>query len=94
MYYRYKSEINDQDDDNDDDDAEPEESYPFGHVKFIALNAKKQLIALYTDAENTGTIYVMGSGMQKVVDFKPTQQTNASQLCWSGNDCPVLTVFN
>jgi hypothetical protein len=71
MYYRYKSEITDQDD-NDEDDADPEESYPFGQVKFIALNAKKNLIAMYADAENTGTVYVMKADMQRVIDDKPT----------------------
>lgn len=91
MHYRYQSELGDQDDDEDEEDAD---SIPFGTVKFIALNAKRNLLAMYADAENTGRIIVMRADMRQVLDDKETQQTNASQLCWAGNDCPVISVFN
>ena len=49
---------------------------------------------MYADAEDTGRVIVMRADMRMVIDDKETQQTNASQLCWSGNDCPVISVFN
>ena len=90
QYYRYQSEIGDQ----DDEDEIEADSAPFGQVKFIALNAKRNLLAMYADAENTGRVIVMRADMQAVIDDKETQQTNARQLCWSGNDCPVISVLD
>ena len=49
---------------------------------------------MYTDSEVTGRVIVMKADMRCVLDDKKTQQTNASQLCWAGNDCPVISVFN
>lgn len=51
---------------------------PFGQVKFISLNAKKDLIAMYADAENTGRIIVMKANVTRILDDKETQQTHAS----------------
>jgi len=42
----------------DDDVAEP-----FGHVKYLALNAKKDLLAMYCEPENEGRIIVMKSDL-------------------------------
>ena len=54
------------------------DSNPFGCVKFIALNAKRNLLALYADAETTGRIIVMTANLRTAYDDKETQQTNAS----------------
>mmetsp|Transcript_21777 Transcript_21777/g.26851 ORF Transcript_21777/g.26851 Transcript_21777/m.26851 type:complete len:123 (-) Transcript_21777:1958-2326(-) len=91
MYYRYQSEVEDQDDDDEDMETE---SKPFGLVKFMALNFKKDLLALYCDPEDEGLMFVMKANMQRLFSRKKTLQTNASSLCWSGNDCPVISVFN
>lgn len=90
-YYRYQSEVDDGGDEDEDMDTE---SNPFGLVKFMALNAKKDLLALYCDPEDSGTMFVMKSNLQRLFSVKATLQTNASSLCWSGNDCPVISVFN
>ena len=94
MHYRYQSELGDQDDDEEDEEEDGGDSKPFGLIKFIALNAKRNLLAMYCDPENTGRMIVMLSDISRVLDDKETQQTNASQLCWSGNDIPVINVFN
>ena len=70
VYYRYFSELGDQDSDDED---EEQDSTSFGQVKFIALNAKKNLIAMYCDAETTGRMIVMSSNMARVLDDKETQ---------------------
>ena len=49
---------------------------------------------MYADAETEGRIIVLNVNMTMILDDKETLQTNASQLCWAGNDCPVLSVFN
>lgn len=92
MYYRYQSEV--EEPDEDDEGMDEMDSKPFGLVKFMALNAKKDLLALYCDPDDEGLMFVMKANMQRLFSRKKTLQTNASQLCWSGNDCPVISVFN
>ena len=70
VYYRYQSELGDQD--SDDDDAADQESSPFGLIKFISLNAKKNLLAMYADPENSGRIIVMMANLSRVLDDKET----------------------
>ena len=60
----------------------------------MAFNAKKDLLAMYCEPETTGQMFVMKANMQRILNSKATLQTNANQLCWSGNDCPVLCVYN
>jgi hypothetical protein len=72
IYYRYQSELGGQDDDEDEEDEADSSSKPFGFVKFIALNAKRNLLAMYCDPENTGRMIVMRSDMRAVLDDKDT----------------------
>lgn len=78
MYYRYQSELGDAESDDSEGEGQDVDSNPFGCVKFIALNAKRNLLALYADAETTGRIIVMTANLRTVYDDKETQQTNAS----------------
>ena len=48
------------------------ESNPFGLVKFMALNAKKDLLALYCDPEDSGLMFVMKANMQRIFSRKKT----------------------
>ena len=75
----------------DDDDENLE---PFGKVKYIALSAKKNYLAMYCDPDTHGRIIVLKSDLRQELDRKDTFQMGASQLCWCGNDCIVLSVFD
>ena len=66
VYYQYQSQV-------DDDDDDPDVSSPFGQVKYIALSAKKDMLAMYADAELSGRIFVMKTNMTRVLDDKETQ---------------------
>lgn len=45
---------------------------PFGTVKLISFNAKKDMVALYSDAETKGRIIVIKSNMALILDDKDT----------------------
>ena len=69
IYYRYHSELGDSEGEDSDD---ANDSQPFGQVKFIALNAKRNLLAMYADAEDKGRIIVMTANLRTVLDDKET----------------------
>ena len=54
---RYRSDLLDMDDDEGN-------SEPFGKVKFIALSAKKNLLAMYCDPDTHGRIIVLKSDLR------------------------------
>ena len=63
----------------------------FGKVQYLALNAKKELLALYTEAESKGRIIVLKSSLNAEFNRFDTKLTDAKALDWCGNDAPVLT---
>ncbi|CDW81219.1 vacuolar assembling sorting protein vps16 [Stylonychia lemnae] len=67
---------------------------PFGKIQFMALNSKKDLLALYTEAETKGRIIVMKSNYQKEFNRFDTRLLEANALQWCGNDAPVLTFID
>jgi len=71
VYYRYLSEVRDQEDDDELDEVK--ESSSFGQVKFIALNSKRNLLAMYCDPETSGRMIVMKADMRAVLDDKDTK---------------------
>jgi len=60
----------------------------------MALNSKKDLLALYTESESKGRIIVMKSNYQKEFNRFDTRLTEANALQWCGNDAPVLTFID
>lgn len=63
----------------------------FGKVQYLALNAKRELLALYTEAETRGRIIVLKSQLNQEFNRFDTKLTDAKSLEWCGNDAPVLT---
>ena len=86
-YYKYASQLEDAEDEEEDTD-------PFGKVKYIALSAKKNFLAMYCDPDTTGKIIVLKADLKQEMDRKDTYQMGAQQLAWCGNDCMVLSVFD
>lgn len=64
---------------------------PFGKISFMALNAKKELLAIYSEAETRGRIIVLKSNLTKEFNRFDTRLLEANSLDWCGNDAPVLT---
>ena len=92
IYYRDQRKLTDYEED-EFSDGELSKPKPFGKVKYMALNAKKDMVAMYCESEKTGHMFVMKANMQRLLSSKDTEK-HASSLCWSGNDCPVLSVYN
>jgi hypothetical protein len=63
----------------------------FGKVQYLALNAKKELLALYTEAETKGRIIVLKAALNAEFNRFDTKLIDAKALDWCGNDAPVLT---
>ncbi len=57
----------------------------------MALNAKKDLLALYCESETRGRIIVMKSNYTREFNRLDTKLLDAKGLDWCGNDAPVLT---
>ena len=53
---------------------------PFGKVQYMALNSKKDLLALYTESETKGRIIVMKSNYQKEFNRFDTRLLEANAL--------------
>merc|ERR1712151_358117 len=87
VYMKYQSDLLDADDEDGD-------SGPFGKVQYIALSAKKNYLAMYTEPDTHGRVIVLKSDLRQELDRKDTLQMGASQLAWCGNDCMVLSVFD
>lgn len=51
-----------------DEEVAPDESESFGLVKFISLNAKKELLALYSDPDSVGRIIVLRADLSEEVN--------------------------
>lgn len=64
---------------------------PFGKVQYMALNAKKDILAMYCESETRGRIVVMKSNFKKELNRFDTKLIDAKGLDWCGNDAPVLT---
>ena len=52
---------------------EEDDSQPFGKVQFIAYDAKRQKLAIYSEAESFGRISVLLADMSRLLDYKDTQ---------------------
>lgn len=57
----------------------------------MALNAKKELLAFYTEAETKGRIIVLKSDLSKEFNRLDTRLIDAKALIWCGNDAPILS---
>ncbi len=57
----------------------------------MALNAKRDLLAMYCESELRGRIIVMKSNFKKEFNRFDTKLIDAKGLNWCGNDAPVLT---
>jgi hypothetical protein len=57
----------------------------------MALNAKKDLLAFYTDADTRGRMIVLKSDLTKEFNRLNTGLIEAKSLDWCGNDVTVLT---
>lgn len=57
----------------------------------MALNAKKDILAMYCESETRGRIVVMKSNFKKELNRFDTKLIDAKGLDWCGNDAPVLT---
>ena len=57
----------------------------------MALNAKKDLLAFYTEADSLGKIIVLKSDLSKEFNRLDTRLIDAKSLVWCGNDAPILT---
>jgi hypothetical protein len=66
---------------------------PFGQVKFLAFNAKKTYLAMYCNADTSGSIVLLKDLREELNRIDHTQ-IGGSQLAWCGNDCLVLSVFD
>ena len=56
-YYKYASQLEDAEDEDEDTD-------PFGKVKYIALSAKKNFLAMYCDPDTKGKIIVLKADLK------------------------------
>jgi hypothetical protein len=57
----------------------------------MALNAKKDLLALYSQANVAGRIIVMKADRSAEYNRLDTGLTDAKSIDWCGNDAPILT---
>mmetsp|Transcript_27223 Transcript_27223/g.26264 ORF Transcript_27223/g.26264 Transcript_27223/m.26264 type:complete len:326 (-) Transcript_27223:1065-2042(-) len=57
----------------------------------MALNAKRDLLAFYTEAESQGKIIVLKADLSKEFNRLETGLMEAKSLVWCGNDAPILT---
>ena len=57
----------------------------------MALNAKKDLLAFYAEAETKGRMIVLKSDLSKEFNRLDTRLTEAKSLAWCGNDVTVLS---
>lgn len=64
---------------------------PFGKISYFALNAKKDLLAMYTEAETVGRMIVLKSDLSKEFNRLNTKLIEAKSLEWCGNDVTVLS---
>ncbi len=64
---------------------------PFGVIKYMALNANKEMIAFYTEADTKGRIIVLKSDFTMEHNRLDTRLVDAKQLVWCGNDAITLT---
>ena len=64
---------------------------PFGKISYMALNSKKDLLAIYAEAESKGRIIVLKSNYTREFNRFDTKLFEAKALDWCGNDAPVLT---
>lgn len=69
-------------------DKDPSE--PFGKIQYMALNAKKDIIAFYCESEVKGRVIVLRSDLTKEMTRNDTKLVEAKSLGWCGNDAPVL----
>ena len=56
-YYKYASQLEDAEDEEEDTD-------PFGKVKYLALSAKKNYLAMYCDPDTVGKIIVLKADLK------------------------------
>ena len=63
---RYQSDLLDMEDD------EGSNIEPFGKVKYIALSAKKNFLAMYCEPDTHGRIIVLKSDLRQEMDRKDT----------------------
>lgn len=65
VHMKYQSDLLDM----DDDEANAE---PFGKVKYIALSAKKNYLAMYCEPDTHGRIIVLTADLRRELDRKDT----------------------
>lgn len=56
----------------------------------MSLNAKKDLLAFYAEADKKGRMIVLKSDLSKEFNRMDTKLTDAKQLAWCGNDITIL----
>ena len=66
---------------------------PFGRVRFLAFNARKNYLAMYCDADTSGKIVLLKDLREELNRIDRTH-VGGSQLAWCGNDCITLSVFD
>lgn len=66
---------------------------PFGPVKYLAFNARKNFLAMYCHADTKGTIILLKDLREEQARIDRTH-VGGNQLSWCGNDCIVLSVFD
>lgn len=72
---------------------EGDETEAFGHIKLIAINPSRQMIALYND--NDCSIIVLDSTLRNEVNrAQHDKLSQGSDLAWSQMDCVVLAIEN
>lgn len=64
---------------------------PFGKISFMALNAKKDMLAFYAEGETKGRVIVLKSDLTKEFNRFDTKLLDAKALDWCGNDITVLS---
>ena len=76
-------------------DEEPDDAGqdPFGQVKYLALNARKDMMAMYCDADSRGSIVLLKNLKEESLRIEGSH-VGASQLTWCGNDSIILSVFD
>lgn len=85
-YLQYRTDLIDEDHANSGQD-------PFGQVKYLAFNARKNYLAMYCNADSSGSIILLKDLREELNRIGQTQ-AGGSQLAWCGNDCLVLSVFD
>ena len=66
---------------------------PFGLVRYLAFNARKNYLAMYCDADQSGKVVLLKDLREELNRIDRTR-VGGSQLAWCGNDCIVLSVFD